>query len=147
MSRPAATTAQAQGQRRVDRIVLSFTALMTITMIGMLIDSPGLTMIPIPLMVALLTLLATLRGADELPERRVLIAQVAFHVVSLVLWVIAWLAVGDTTVTMAGLTTSVGVLVLIAWPFYTIASGLLYAYCAPHSDAVRHVLAETDDAS
>lgn len=131
--------APTEGQSRVDRIVLAFTGLLTLTMIGMLVNNPGLTMVPIPLMVALLMLLATLRPGNRLPARKVLVAQAIFHLGSLAIWLVAWLAVGNDEITIAGMTTSMGMLVVIGWPFYTITSGLLYAYCSTYSTAIAQV--------
>ncbi|GAB3309295.1 hypothetical protein EK0264_08565 [Epidermidibacterium keratini] len=137
--------AHSEGQARVDRIVLAFTGLLTLTMVGMLINSPGLTMVPIPLMVALLTLLATLRPGNHWPARNVLLAQGIFHLCSLAIWLVAWLAVGNNEVTIAGMTTSMGMLVVIGWPFYTITSSLLYAYCSTYSKAIAQVTADAPD--
>ncbi|PRZ42172.1 hypothetical protein CLV47_10643 [Antricoccus suffuscus] len=125
--------AQARGQSRVDRIVLTFTTLLVLTMIGMFANNAALIMLPIPLIIAVMMLLATLGPNNTWPTRSVIVVLGAYSAISLAVWLVAWLALGNPAITIAGLPTSMGVLVLVGWPFYSIASGLLYAFCADRS--------------
>ena len=118
------------GQGRVDRIILVFSALLILAMVGMFTNIIALIILPLPLMIAVLMFLATLDRRGRWPDRPVLVALSVFHAISFALWFIAWLALHDNAITIAGLPTSTGVLIVIAWPFYTILSGPLYAFCA-----------------
>ncbi|WP_134321998.1 hypothetical protein [Cumulibacter soli] len=131
-------THPAEGQGRIDRLVVSFTTLMLLSMVGMMINSAALIIIPVPLMVALLMLLAVLRPGNRWPVRSVFVTQGIFHLISLALWIVALVAIDSEQITIAGLPTSTGVLVVIAWPFYTVVTGLLYAFCSKHLVAVQH---------
>lgn len=118
------------GQSRVDKIILIFSMLIVVAMIGMLSNIAVLIILPLPLMMAVLMFLGTLDRQGRWPDKSVVVAMCIFHGVSFALWFIAWLALHNNTVTIAGLPTSTGVLIVIAWPFYTLVSGPLYAYCA-----------------
>jgi hypothetical protein len=118
------------GQSRIDRFVLMFAGLLVLTMIGMFAGSPALIILPVPLLIALLTFMSVLDRENGWPDRGTITALVAFHTVSTALWVIALITLHDERIAIAGMPISTGVLTLVAWPFYALFSGPLYAFCA-----------------
>ena len=118
------------GQTRIDRFVLTFAALLVIAMIGMFAGSPALIILPVPLMIALLNFLSVLDRENGWPDRATITALVIFHAISTAFWVGALWTLHDEHIVIAGLPISTGLIVLGAWPFYTLFSGPLYAFCA-----------------
>ncbi|MPV35530.1 hypothetical protein [Georgenia subflava] len=118
------------GQSRIDRFVLTFAGLLVLTLIGMFAGSPALIIIPVPLLIALLTFMSVLDRENGWPDRATITALIAFHTVSTALWVVALVALYDERIAIAGMPISTGVLTLVAWPFYALFSGPLYAFCA-----------------
>lgn len=137
------------GQDRVDRFVLMLALLLIVSLVGMFGNSPALILLPVPLIVALLTLLSVLDRENGWPDRGTLAAVIAFHAVSVALWTTALVALHDERITIAGLPTSTGVVTLILWPFYTLFSGALYAFCAERlgltkvHDQLNHAIADS----
>jgi hypothetical protein len=137
------------GQSRIDRFVLVFAGLLAVTMIGMLAGSPALIIIPVPLLVALLTFMSVLDRENGWPDRGTITALISFHAVSTGLWVIALVTLHDERIVIAGLPISTWVLTLVAWPFYALFSGPLYAFCAERLGltTIHASLAPTPDAN
>ena len=124
------------GQSRVDTIVAAFAALILIALLGMLTGSAVLVIAPIPLLALVLTLLAVLGPDNRWPDRTTLLLVTAFHTVSVALWAVVLGGIGDESPALAGMPLSTGVLTLIAWPFYALLSGPVYAACAARSGLV-----------
>lgn len=125
------------GQQRIDRFVLVLAALLVVAMVGMFANNVALILVPVPLIVTLLTLLSVLDRENGWPDRGTLTAVVAFHSVSTALWLIALLAVHDESIVIGGMPLSTGILTLVLWPFYTVLSGPLYAFCCERLGLVR----------
>lgn len=124
------------GQSRVDKFVAAFAALILIALLGMLTGSAVLVIAPIPLLALVLTLLAVLGPDNRWPDRATLLLVTAFHTVSVALWAVVLGGIGDEGPALAGMPLSTGVLTLIAWPFYALLSGPVYAACAARSGLV-----------
>lgn len=124
------------GQSRVDKFVAAFAALILIALLGMLTGSAVLVVAPIPFLAFVLTLLAVLGPDNRWPDRTTLLLVTAFHTVSVALWAVVLGGIGDESPALAGMPLSTGVLTLIAWPFYALLSGPVYAACASRSGLV-----------
>lgn len=121
------------GQRRIDRLVLGFAALLLVALVGMLADVPQFLSLTLPLMMLVLMLLGSLDWAHRWP-RRLLGLVLAFHVVSVVLWLVVTSSLTSQAVVFGGFSLAMGVFLYLAWPFYSFLSGPLYAYALRHID-------------
>lgn len=112
--------------RRSDILVLGFTGLLVVAFLGMAANIPALMFLTTPLMVAVLLHMSVSDAPATEGRRRALTLVHAYNVVSLVFWVVALWGLGSDH-TLWGLPISTAVIVYLAWPFYTIISGLMYA--------------------
>lgn len=111
---------------RVDGMILVIAILLAAMLIGMLFDVWYLAFFSIPILATALMGLGTLNRENKWGPTLPWVA--GFGVISIGLFV--WAGVGvisAQTPGFGGLTVAAGVLVYIAWPVLTLASGLLYA--------------------
>lgn len=116
-------------QTRMDLLVGILGFLVAAALAGLLFNVLFLVLLPLPLMIALLMFLATMQGDGAWNDRSTIVALVVFNACSLILWVGALLTVGDDSPVFGGLPINTGLLIFIGWPFYTLLSGPLYAFC------------------
>lgn len=111
---------------RVDGMIIAIAVLLSAMLIGMLFNVWYLAFFSIPILATALMGLGTLNRENEWGPTLPWI--VGFGVISIGLFV--WAGIGvisSQTPGFGGLTVPAGVLVYIAWPVLTLASGLLYA--------------------
>lgn len=116
-------------QRRMDLLVGILGFLVAAALAGLVFNVLFLILLPLPLMIALLMFLATMQSDGAWDDRPTVVALVVFNGCSLMLWVGAFLTVGDDSPVFGGLPINTGLLIFIGWPFYTLLSGPLYAFC------------------
>lgn len=122
-------------QRRVDALVLGLSGLLLLALAGMLFGVPELLTLTLPLMMTVLMLMGALDRSNRW-NRRVLGLVLAFNAVSFALWLVVTLTVSSQAVAFGGLSVAAGVFVYLAWPYYTVVSGPLYAFVLDHIDPV-----------
>lgn len=116
-------------QAHVDWLVGILGLLVAAALAGLFFNVLFLILLPLPMMIALLMFLATMQRDGSWGDRVVVIALVLFNSFSLMLWVGALVTARDMAPFIAGLPINTGLLVFIGWPFYTLLSGPLYAFC------------------
>lgn len=125
------------GQSRVDRFVAAFSVLVATALAGMLTGIAWLVIVPIPLLALVLALLAALGPENRWPDRGSLVLLAGFHMVSVALWMTALVTMHDLTPVLGGMPLSTGLLTLVAWPWYALVAGLVYAVCAGRAGIVE----------
>lgn len=111
---------------KVDAIVIASAALLLAMLLGMVVDIWYLVFFAIPLLVTVFIGLGSLnREGNWGPTVPWLIG---FGVLATALFVWAGIGMFDQTPEFGGFTSAMGVILYVMWPFFTVASGLLYAY-------------------
>lgn len=111
---------------RVDGMIIVIAVLLSAMLVGMLFNVWYLAFFSIPILATALMGLGTLNRENEWGPTLPWVA--GFGVISVGLFV--WAGIGvisSQSPGFGGLTVAAGVLVYIAWPVLTLASGLLYA--------------------
>lgn len=117
------------GQARIDQIILTFAVILVAALIGMLANVPTLIILSVPFILAVLMFMSVLDRHNGWPDRATITVLLIFHGISLALWSTALIGLGSKNITLGGMTTSAGIITLVAWPFYALFSGPLYAFC------------------
>lgn len=129
-----------EGQSRVDRFVAVFTVLVAVALAGMLTGAAWLVILPVPLLALVLALLASLGPRNRWPDGGSLAVIGGFHTVSVAVWVVALVTMYDPTPVLGGMPLSSGLLFFVAWPWYAVVAGVVYAVCAGRSGIADEVV-------
>lgn len=123
-------------QRYIDLLVLAVGGTLLMALIAMLANSPAL-MLVIPLCVAVFLYLSVSGLPDPLRRRTIYAVIHSFNAVSVLIWIATLALLNEPEPLFWGLPPATAILVYIGWPFFTLVSGLMYAYVSKLAGLLR----------